>query len=453
MPAFGNDSKTDVQDARVVLRTFLIGGGIVLAKFLVKNTGPLEGEVTISGSKNSVLPIMAAALLSEDKCTILDVPALRDVEVMCQILESVGASVEKNYEEGRITIAANEGLKNEAPPDLSKRMRASILAMGPLLARDGSARAALPGGCAIGARPIDLHLKGFEAMGAKIIFDEEKGDVTAVVDGRLHGARIYLDYPSVGATENIMSAAVLADGQTIMENVAQEPEIVDLANYLNKMGARVRGAGTDTIKIDGVAHLHGTSHNVIPDRIETGTFMVAAAITRGNVLLKNVVPDHVRPIIAKLIECGCEVQEVTPDSLRVNALGRDLRGTDIKTLPYPGFPTDMQSQFMALLTTVHGSSTVKETVFENRFMHISELNHMGANITTEGILAMIPGDTQLRGTCVVSTDLRAGAAMVLAGLAADGETEITNIYHIERGYSDFIEKLKGIGADISRVDE
>lgn len=428
-----------------------------MAKFLVKNNGPLQGEVTISGSKNSVLPIMAAALLSDDTCKILDVPALRDVEVMCQILESVGASVEKNYDEGVITIDANHELRNEAPSELSKRMRASILTMGPLLTKFGSAKAALPGGCAIGARPIDLHLKGFEAMGAKIEFDDYKGCVTASVDGRLHGARIYLDYPSVGATENIMSAAVLAEGQVIMENVAQEPEIVDLANYLNKMGAKVKGAGTDSIKIEGVKSLHGTEHHVIPDRIETGTFMVAAAITRGNVLVKNVVPDHVRPIIAKLIECGCEVEveeiDETQDGLRVRAEGKELVGTDIKTLPYPGFPTDMQSQFMALLTTVHGNSTVMETVFENRFMHINELNHMGANIRIEGIRAVIPGDTRLKGAEVVSTDLRAGAALVLAGLAAEGVTEILEIRHIERGYSDFVEKLKGIGADIRRVDQ
>lgn len=423
-----------------------------MAKFLVKNSGPLEGEVTISGSKNSVLPIMAAALLSDETCTILDVPALRDVEVMCQILESVGATVEKDYEENRIAINASQELKHEAPSELSKRMRASILTMGPMLAKDGIARAVLPGGCAIGARPIDLHLKGFEAMGAKIEFDDSKGWVTASVDGRLHGARIYLDYPSVGATENIMSAAVLAEGQTIMENVAQEPEIVDLANYLNKMGARVRGAGTENIKIDGVAHLHGTEHHVIPDRIETGTFMVAAAITRGDVLVRNIVPDHVRPIIAKLKECGCEVEEGL-DGLRVNAKGKELIGTDIKTLPYPGFPTDMQSQFMALLTTVRGKSTIKETVFENRFMHVNELNRMEAHIEIDGILAIIPGDTRLQGAQVVSTDLRAGAALVLAGLAAEGETEILEIRHIERGYSDFVEKLKGIGADIRRIDK
>ncbi|MBR2736621.1 MAG: UDP-N-acetylglucosamine 1-carboxyvinyltransferase [Firmicutes bacterium] len=436
------------------MEVLFIFGGVILAKFLVKNAGPLHGEVTISGSKNSVLPIMAAALLSDDPCTILDVPALSDVEVMCDILESIGATIEKDYEAGRIVIDANHELRSETPAELGQRMRASILTMGPLLARDGRTRASLPGGCAIGARPIDLHLKGFEAMGAEIIFDEEAGTVTAITDGHLHGARIYLDYPSVGATENIMAAAVLAEGQTIMENVAQEPEIVDLANYLNKMGARVKGAGTDIIKIDGVKSLHGTEHNVIPDRIETGTFMVAAAITRGDVLVKNVVPDHVRPIIAKLLECGCQVEEAGDDldELRVRGDIKELRGTDIKTLPYPGFPTDMQSQFMALLTTVHGSSTVIETVFENRYMHISELNRMGAGIRTEDKSALIPGDVKLKGTQVVATDLRAGAALVLAGLAAEGETEILEIRHIERGYAGLVEKLQGIGADIRRVD-
>lgn len=428
-----------------------IYGGMKLAKFVVENRGPLSGEVTISGSKNSVLPIMAATLLSDDQCTILDVPDLRDVEVMCEILESVGASVEKDYPNGKITIGAGNKLKNETPPDLVKRMRASILTMGPLLARDGSARAALPGGCAIGARPIDLHLKGFEAMGAVIDYEEKQGYVTAKVDGRLRGARIYLDYPSVGATENIMSAAVLADGTTVIENVAQEPEIVDMANYLNKMGAKVRGAGTDVIKIEGVEHLHGTTHHVIPDRIETGTFMVAAAITRGNVLIKNVVSDHVRPVIAKLVECGCTVEE-EPEGMRVRGDVNPLVATDIKTLPYPGFPTDMQSPFMALLTTVHGVSTVMETVFENRYMHITELNRMGAGIMIEGRSAIVPGDAKLHGAQVVSTDLRAGAALVLAGLAADGETEISEIRHIERGYSEFAEKLKGIGAAIKRVE-
>ncbi len=427
--------------------------GITLAKFLVENRGPLKGEVVISGSKNSVLPIMAATLLTDDECVIYDAPELRDVAVMCQILESVGARVERNYEENSVSITPGKTLLHETPPDLVKRMRASILTMGPILARDGSARAALPGGCAIGSRPIDLHLKGFELMGADIDYQLKKGYVIARTNGkRLHGARIYLDYPSVGATENIMAAATLAEGVTIIENVAQEPEIVDLANFLNKMGARVRGAGTDVIRIEGVESLSGTHHHVIPDRIETGTFMVAAAITRGDLVIRNVVPDHVRPIIAKLIECGCQVEDVE-DGLRVRGDIQPLVATDIKTLPYPGFPTDMQSQFMSLLTTVKGSSTVIETVFENRYMHINELNRMGAGIHIEGRSAVIPGDAKLKGAQVVSTDLRAGAALVLAGCAAEGQTEISEIRHIERGYSEFVEKLRAIGAGITRVDE
>lgn len=420
-----------------------------MAKYLVKNSGPLRGEVTISGAKNSVLPIMAATLLSDEECLIYDVPDLRDVDVMCRIMESVGVKVEADPANNILSLNSHNISTTEAPAELMKRMRASVLMMGPLLARCGSARVALPGGCAIGARPIDLHLKGFEKMGASISFGSNYVEASA---DRLKGAKIYLDYPSVGATENLVIAAALAEGTTILENVAEEPEIVDLANYLNKMGARIKGAGTDTIKIEGVEHLHGTRHCVIPDRIETGTFMVAAAITHGNLLLKNVVPDHVRPIIAKLQECGVTVED-TVEGLRVDASDRELIATDIKTLPYPGFPTDMQSQFMALLTTVKGSSNVIETVFENRYMHINELNRMGAGIVIEGRCAVIPGDRKLNGAQVISTDLRAGAAMVLAGLAAEGTTKISEIYHIERGYTEFVEKLRGIGADITRVEE
>ena len=420
-----------------------------MAKFLVENKGPLKGEVTISGAKNSVLPIMAATILVDEECIIQDAPDLRDEDVMCQILESLGVKVDADFSNNRLSLNATEILLNETPHELARRMRASILTMGPLLARTGSAVVALPGGCAIGARPIDLHLKGFEALGAEIIFGENYVEAKA---DRLKGGRFYLDYPSVGATENIITAAVLAEGTTIIENVAKEPEIVDLANYLNKMGARIKGAGTDTIKIEGVKKLHGTTHTVIPDRIETGTFMVAAAITRGDVLIKNVVPDHVRPIIAKLKECGCIVED-TLEGLRVKADEGTLTATDIKTLPYPGFPTDMQSQFMALLTTVEGKSTVIETVFENRYMHISELNRMGADITNDDRSATIFGGTPLHGASVMSTDLRAGAALVLAGLAASGTTEISEIYHIVRGYTEFVEKLKGLGAEIRRVEE
>jgi len=322
--------------------------------------------VEISGSKNAVLPIMAAAILSDENCEILDIPALRDVDVMCRLLRSVGAEVIEDYENNQIQIQTKKITAYEAPYELVKKMRASILVMGPLLARTGRARIPLPGGCAIGARPIDLHLKGLQALGARIV--EGSGYVEAVAD-KLVGCHVYLDFPSVGATENIMMAAVLAEGTTLIENVAEEPEIVDLANFLNKMGAKIKGAGTDTIKIEGVEKISGAKHATIPDRIETGTFMVAAAITRGNILLQNVVPDHVKPIIAKLKECGVVI-ELADEGMIVRGDVNPLIATDIKTLPYPGFPTDMQSQFMALLATINGTSNVIETVFENRFMHV-----------------------------------------------------------------------------------
>ncbi|MHC1724012.1 MAG: UDP-N-acetylglucosamine 1-carboxyvinyltransferase [Aminipila sp.] len=420
-----------------------------MAKYLVQKSGPLNGEVTISGSKNAVLPIMAAAILSGEACELTEVPALRDVDVMCRLLRSLGSKVKEEYSENKLEIETRNIITDEAPYELVKKMRASILVMGPLLARTGKARIAQPGGCAIGARPIDLHLKGFQALGAQII--EGHGYVEAVAD-KLIGNNVYLDFPSVGATENIMMAAVLAEGITILENVAEEPEIVDLANFLNRMGAKIKGAGTDTIKIEGVSSLHGAKHSVIPDRIETGTFMVAAAITRGNVLIRNVVPDHVKPIIAKLKECGAAV-EITDEGMIVRGDVAPLTATDIKTLPYPGFPTDMQSQFMALLATVKGSSIVIETVFENRYMHVGELNRMGANIKIEGRSAVIQGEKLLQGAQVISTDLRAGAALVLAALTAEGTTEISEIYHIERGYEKFVEKFRGIGATIIRVEE
>lgn len=420
-----------------------------MAKFLVEKSGPLKGEIEISGSKNAILPIMAATLLTDDPCEILDAPVLRDVDVMCKLLGSIGSTVKADYTNSRIETQTKNIIAVEAPYELVKKMRASVLVMGPLLAKTGKAKIALPGGCAIGARPIDLHLKGFQAMGAEIV--EGHGYVEAKAD-RLIGCHVYLDFPSVGATENIMMAAVLAKGTTILENVAEEPEIVDLANFLNKMGAKIKGAGTDTIKIEGVESLHGTKHTVIPDRIETGTFMLAAAITRGDVLLKNVVPDHVKPIIAKLKECGVVIED-NDEGMRIRADIHPLISTDIKTLPYPGFPTDMQSQFMAFLTTVAGASVVIETVFENRYMHIGELNRMGANIKIEGRSAIISGDRDLQGTQVISTDLRAGAALVLAGLAADGVTEISEVYHIERGYADLVRKFKALGAKIFRIEE
>ncbi|MEI8217012.1 MAG: UDP-N-acetylglucosamine 1-carboxyvinyltransferase [Eubacteriales bacterium] len=421
-----------------------------MTKYLVTKSGPLRGEIEISGSKNAVLPILAAAILSDGECEIMDVPELRDVEVMCQILSSVGVSLEIDYPKNTIRIMDTTITTSEPSCELVKKMRASFLVMGPLLAKTGKARISLPGGCAIGARPIDLHLKGFAALGAKIIIGD--GFIEAKAD-KLVGGNIYLDFPSVGATESIIMTATLAEGHTIIENAAMEPEIVDLANFLNKMGAKIKGAGTSSIKIDGVVSLHGAKHAVIPDRVETGTFMVAAAITRGDILIKNVVSGHVKPIIAKLIECGVEITEDEDEGLRVRADRKELIATDIKTLPYPGFPTDMQSQFMALLTTVKGESIVIETVFENRFMHVKELNRMGASIQVDGKKAIITGGKKLKGAKVEATDLRAGAALVLAGLITEGVTEISEIYHIERGYSDFAEKLTKVGASIKRVTE
>lgn len=421
-----------------------------MARFLVQKSEPLKGEVVISGAKNAVLPLMAAAILAEDKCVIRDVPALRDVDMMKEILRSLGAKIDE-LEESIICVETKKIVSTETDFQLVNKMRASFLVMGPLLAREGRARVHMPGGCTIGARPIDLHLKGFEALGAEVIMKDNYVEAIAGPEG-LKGNSIYLDFPSVGATENIMTAAVLAKGITHIENAAEEPEIVDLANFLNKMGARIKGAGTDTIKIEGVEKLKSAEHTVIPDRIEAGTFMLAAAITRGQVLVKNVVPDHVKPIIAKLRECGIGI-EMTDDGLFVDADRPRLLSTDIKTLPYPGFPTDIQSPFMAFLTTVEGSCTVIETVFENRFMHVAELNRMGANISTQGSKAMIQGCKKLEGAQVIATDLRAGAALVLAGLVADGTTEISAIYHIERGYEKFVEKFRTLGANILRLED
>ena len=423
-----------------------------MAKFLVQKSDPLKGEVTISGSKNAVLPIMAATLLTEEKCEINDAPDLRDVEVMCKLLESLGCSVDKKLEDNCVEVVPGTDIKGEAPYDLVKMMRASILVLGALIHRTGHAVIPLPGGCAIGKRPVELHLKGLRAMGVSI--DEGKlarGIVDAKADS-LKGGTIYLDFPSVGATEVIMMAATLADGTTVLENAAQEPEIVDLASFLNKMGARIKGAGTDTVKIVGVDRLKGVKHSVIPDRIEAGTFMVGAALTKGDVIIKNVVPSHLKAVIAKLSECGADIS-MTEDGMRVRGDVNPIIATNIKTLPYPGFPTDMQSPFMALLAVAKGPSVVIETVFENRFMHVGEFNRMGANIKTDGNASMIPGDKKLEGAQVVATDLRAGAAVVLTGLVAEGTTEVSQIYHIDRGYENFVDKLRSLGANIMRVED
>ncbi|MDR0876070.1 MAG: UDP-N-acetylglucosamine 1-carboxyvinyltransferase [Clostridiales Family XIII bacterium] len=424
----------------------------ILPKILVNNQGSLMGRVEVSGSKNAVLPLLAATLLTDETCVLDGVPNLRDVDVMCRLLEFFGAEVTMDPAASRIEVRAGSIATNIAQQDLVKSMRASIVAMGPLLARTGQAGIPLPGGCAIGERPIDLHLKGFAALGAEIRCDkDESGDILVSASAsHLIGAEVYLDFASVGATENIMMAAALAEGTTVIENPAQEPEIVDLANFLNRMGAHIRGAGTDNIRIEGVSRLHGAEHTVIPDRIEAATFMLAAAITRGDVVIENMLSNHVVPVIAKLKECGIRIEE-DYNGLRVDATRNDFRATNIKTIPYPGFPTDVQPQFMAFLSTVPGRSIVIETVFENRFMHIRELNMMNACITEDGRRAVIKGGAKLTGAHVRATDLRAGAALVLAGLAAEGVTEISDIYHIDRGYDGFVSKLAGLGAGITRT--
>ena len=424
-----------------------------MAKILVNESGPLHGEVKISGAKNSVLPLLAATILTEELCVIEDVPNLADVSVMKEILKKYGADIDDS-EKGVIKINTPEVKTCVGDKELVQEMRASIFTMGPMLARYGKTVMPLPGGCTIGKRPIDLHLKGFRALGAKVTEDIENEMVTVEVGPEgLTGDAIYLDFPSVGATENILMAATLAKGTTIIENAAKEPEIIDLANQLNKMGAKIKSAGTDMIRIEGVEKLSGCVHEAIPDRIETGTFLLAAAITRGDILIKNAIPGHVRPIMAKLKECNVDI-DVRPEGIYVDARDRELVATDLKTLPYPGLPTDIQSPFMAFLTTVKGSSVVRETVFENRFMHVVELNRMGADITTENSReARVPGGKKLHGAKVRATDLRAGAAMVIAGLVASGTTEISEIFHIERGYEDFVGKLKSLGADIMRTGE
>ena len=412
-----------------------------MSKIIVKGGSSLNGTIKVDGAKNATLPILAASLLASGQSIIEDVPELEDVRVMCEVLHSLGVDVE--YRDRKAVIEAESISNIEAPYELVRRMRASFLVAGPLLARLGKARIALPGGCAIGSRPIDLHLKGFSSLGAEIYLGH--GYIEAKAD-KLIGERIYLDYPSVGATENIMMAATLAEGQTYIENAAEEPEIVDLANYLNAMGARIIGAGTDLIKIDGVKELKGVKHQVIPDRIEAGTYMTAAAITQGDVLIDNVICEHIKSIIAKLKEAGVYVEEL-PRGVRVKAPYR-LKAVDVKTLPYPGFPTDMQAQMMALLSTADGTSIIIETVFENRFMHADELKRMGAKIKIEGRTAIIEGSERLTGAPVKATDLRAGAALVLAALAAEGETHINDAFHLDRGYVDIVEKLNNLGAKI-----
>lgn len=417
-----------------------------MAQFLVKKSNPLNGTVTINGSKNAALPILAASLLADGQITLTNVPNLSDVRLMCDILRCIGCQATWNAE-GTICVDSTRLSNYIAPYDLARRMRGSFLVMGPMLARMGISRISLPGGCAIGARPVDLHLKGLRALGAHVKQGHGYIEVRAQ---RLTGCNIYLDFPSVGATENILMAATLAQGQTIIENAAVEPEIVDLANALIGMGAVIFGAGTDTIRVEGVKALHGVQHSIIPDRIEAGSFMAAAAITHGHVLLNNIVPEHLKPVTAKLREMGIRVAE-TVDSIEIDARSR-FRSVDIKTLPFPGFPTDMQAQMMSLLSVIDGTSLIVETIFENRFMQAPELQRMGAHIKIEGRSAVIEGVKTLTGAQVKATDLRAGAALVIAGLAAKGDTEISDIHHIERGYAGFAERLSSLGAEIQRQE-
>ena len=409
----------------------------------------LKGHVSITGAKNSALAILAGALLSSEECLLHNVPQIVDVERMIAILTSLGVRASR---QGEALLVKTDSLCQTTPPyDIVSQMRASFFVIGPILARMGVAQVPLPGGCVIGARPVDLHVKGLQALGADVHI--EHGIVHArsrQANGRLKGANIYLDYPSVGATETLIMAAALADGETVIENAAQEPEVVDLANFCCSMGANIQGAGTKTIVIHGVERLHATEYSVIPDRIEAGTFMVAAAITRSVLTLSPVVPEHLFAVIAKLQEVGVEITQEDEFCLRVN--GNNFhRGTDIETSPYPGFPTDMQAQFMALLTLCEGNSAVNETVFENRLQHVAELCRMGANIRVKGKVTIITGVPNLSGAPVMATDLRASAALVLAGLAAHGETRMEGLHHLDRGYDRLEEKLRNLGANLYRT--
>lgn len=420
-----------------------------MEEIIVRSGNKLEGNVKIEGAKNAVLPILAASLLAEEGTSILkNVPVLSDVLTMNQVIHHLNATIDFNEQTNTVTIDAQPTLAIEAPYEYVSEMRASIVVMGPLLARNGHAKVAMPGGCAIGKRPIDLHLKGFQALGATII--QKDGYIEAIAD-ELIGSNIYLDFPSVGATQNIMMAAVKAKGITTIDNVAREPEIVDLANFLNKMGAKIYGAGTQTMRIEGVEKLVGTRHSIVQDRIEAGTFMVAAAMTQGNVLIEEAISEHNRPLISKLVEMGVSIIE---ENGGIRVIGPDeLKPTDIKTLPHPGFPTDMQAQMTAIQAITSGLNVVNETVFENRFQHLEEMRRMNAKVKIEGNIAMIEGGTALQGAVVYATDLRAAAALILLGLRAEGITRVRNLKYLDRGYYKFHEKLAALGADIERVSD
>ncbi len=406
----------------------------------------LRGEVEISGAKNAALPILASTILGGGECVIANLPRVVDVLTMGKLLGILGAKVQ--HEGNRAVINADTISLTQAPYDLVKTMRASVLVLGPLVARWGEATVSMPGGCAIGSRPVNLHLAGLAKMGAEVSMAH--GYIRAKAK-RLKGAQIYCDTPTVTGTENLMMAASLAEGTTVIENAAKEPEIMDLADFLVKRGARIVGAGTDVITIEGVRELHGSDHDVIPDRVETGTYLVAGAITRGAVTINRCRPNHLDALLMKLREAGVELK-VEQDRIHLNA-GSRLKGIDIRTLPYPGFPTDMQAQMVALMTAAEGTSVITETVFESRFMHIEELRRMGAEIKTEGTRAVVAGPTKLTGAPVMASDLRASAGLVLAGLAAEGTTEILRVYHLDRGYERMEEKLRGLGATITRQKE
>lgn len=418
-----------------------------MSKFIIKGGENLNGEVDISSAKNAVLPIIAATILSSGKCIIENCPMLLDVFVIVDLLKALGAQVDIDLLNNKLEIDTSNITCTNIDSDLVRKMRGSFFIMGPMISRFGKVKMSLPGGCNIGTRPVDLHLKGFKALGVNI--DIDHGHVEASTN-KLLGSKIYLDFPSVGATENIIMASVFAEGETIIENAAEEPEVADLSNFLNKMGADISGIGTDMITIRGVKELKGTTYKPIYDRIEVGTFMIAAAISKSVIKINGINEEHIKPIIAKLAEMGV-CMEKDDNSLIVDGR-RKLKPVDIKTMPYPGFPTDMQPQIMALLCSVEGTSVITETIFENRFMHVAEMSRMGANIKIDGRSAIINGGNGFTGCSVKATDLRAGAALILLALATEGKTEISDIYHIDRGYVNIEKKLQKLGADIKRVN-
>lgn len=418
-------------------------------RILIRGGRPLAGEITIGGAKNAALPLMAAALLTDERLVLSNVPQLADVHTMALLLHQHGLDITKLTADGRVLALGGATTSTEAPYDIVRKMRASILVLGPLLARTGEARVSLPGGCAIGTRPVDLHLAGLRQMGAEIRLDA--GYIHASAPNGLRGATVVLPFASVGATENLLMAATLADGQTVIANAAREPEISDLATCLNSMGARIEGLGTDRLVIEGVKRLRGTEHTIIPDRIETGTYACAAAIAGGTLTLRHACLDHLAALARALAEAGVEIT-ATDDGVMVRRLD-GLCGTDIMTEPYPGFPTDMQAQFMALMSVADGAAMVTETIFENRFMHVPELNRMGARINVHGASAIVRGVSALSAAPVMATDLRASVSLVLAGLAARGETVVNRVYHLDRGYERLERKLAACGADIQRLPD